>query len=92
MKGLYHKRIALKVDVIGPENILLAGTSVHLSTRNVLQAVGNEGAKAESGQLSLTSPSLGSVSEHTQDWTSPLSGQSALISPSSGSVSEQIQA
>ena len=33
MKGFSSKRIALKLDVIGPENILYAGASVHLSAR-----------------------------------------------------------
>ena len=31
--GLSSKRIASKVDVIGPENVLCAGTSVDLSAR-----------------------------------------------------------
>ena len=32
-KELSSKRIALKLDVTGPENILFAGTSLHLSAR-----------------------------------------------------------
>ena len=32
-KGLSPKRIALNLDAIGPENILFAGASVHLSAR-----------------------------------------------------------
>ena len=31
VEGFSSKRIALKIDVIGPENILFAGASVHLS-------------------------------------------------------------
>ena len=31
MKGVLPKRIALKVDVIGPEDILFAGASEHFS-------------------------------------------------------------
>ena len=34
MEALSSKRVALKVDVIGPENILFAGASVHLSAEN----------------------------------------------------------
>jgi len=34
VKGFSSKRIALKADVItGPENVLFAGVSVHLSAR-----------------------------------------------------------
>jgi len=33
VKGSSPKRIALKVDVTGPENILFAGVSVHHSAR-----------------------------------------------------------
>ena len=33
MKRFTSKRIALRVDVIGPENILFAGTYVQLSAR-----------------------------------------------------------
>ena len=33
MKGFSSKRIALKADVIGPENVLFAGASVQLSAR-----------------------------------------------------------
>ena len=33
LKGFLSKRTALKVDVIGAENILFAGASVHLSAR-----------------------------------------------------------
>ena len=33
VKGFSSKRITLKVDVTGPENILFAGASVHLSAR-----------------------------------------------------------
>ena len=33
VEGLSSNRIALKVDVIGPELILFAGASVHLSAR-----------------------------------------------------------
>ena len=36
MQGVYFtKSRALKVDVIGPENILFAGASVHLSARKL---------------------------------------------------------
>ena len=35
VKGFASKRIALKLDVIGPENILFAGASVHLSARKL---------------------------------------------------------
>ena len=35
--------MALKVDVKGPENILLAGASVHLSARKVSTGCGSEG-------------------------------------------------
>ena len=34
VKGVSSKHTALKVDVIGPQNILFAGASVHLSARN----------------------------------------------------------
>ena len=44
MKGFSSKRIALKVDVIGPENILLAGASVHHSAGN-FKGWGSEGVK-----------------------------------------------
>ena len=44
MKGEFSsKRIALEVDVIGPENILLADASVHLSARTFFTAWGREG-------------------------------------------------
>ena len=33
VKGSPSDRIALKVDVTGPENILFAGTSMHLSAQ-----------------------------------------------------------
>ena len=34
MKGLSSQRLTLKVDVTGPENILFAGSSLHLSAGN----------------------------------------------------------
>ena len=33
MKGFSSEHIALKIDVIGPENMLFAGASVHLSAQ-----------------------------------------------------------
>ena len=33
VKGFLSKRIALKIDVIGPENKLFAGASLHHSAR-----------------------------------------------------------
>ena len=33
-KGLLSKRITLEVDVTEPDNILMAGTSMHLSAKN----------------------------------------------------------
>ena len=33
VKGLSSQRVALKVDVIGPENIQFAGMSLHLSAQ-----------------------------------------------------------
>jgi len=44
VEGLSSQRIALKVDVIEPENILFAGTSLHLSARK-LYRLGSEGVK-----------------------------------------------
>ena len=38
MEGSSSKRIVLKVDVIGAENILFAGAAVHYSARKFLQA------------------------------------------------------
>ena len=35
MKGFSSKPIALKIDVTGPENILFAGVSLHLSARKL---------------------------------------------------------
>ena len=35
MKGISSKGIALEVDVMGPENILFAGMSVHLSAKKL---------------------------------------------------------
>ena len=40
MKGFSSKRIALKVDVIGVENILCARASVHLFARLISTEVG----------------------------------------------------
>ena len=37
-KGFSSKHIALKVDGIGPENLLFAGASAHLSSRKIGQA------------------------------------------------------
>ena len=45
MKGFSSRLKALKVDVIGPENILFAGESVHLSARNFFTGWGREGVK-----------------------------------------------
>ena len=42
MKGFSSKHITLKVDVIGAENILFAGASVHLSERT---SCGSDGVK-----------------------------------------------
>ena len=41
MNRFSSKRIAVKVNFIGPENILCAGASLHLSARNIY----NEGVK-----------------------------------------------
>ena len=38
MKGFLSKLVALKVDVIGPKNLLFADVSVHLSARKLVQA------------------------------------------------------
>ena len=43
MKGSPLKRIELKIDVIGPENILFAGASVCHSARKYLQAGAEKG-------------------------------------------------
>ena len=43
--GLSSKRVAPKVDVIGPENILFAGASVHLSAEN-FTGWGSEGVNS----------------------------------------------
>ena len=45
VKGLSSRRTALKVDVIGPENVLFEGTFLHLSAGN-LTGWGSEGVKA----------------------------------------------
>ena len=42
MKGFLSKLVALKVDVIGPKNILFVGVSVHLSARKFYR-LGSEG-------------------------------------------------
>ena len=47
MKGFSSRLKALKVDVIGPENILFAGESVHLSARTFYRLGGCEGVKAK---------------------------------------------
>ena len=44
MKELSSQHTALKADVIGPENILFAGTSVYLSARK-FHRLGSEGVK-----------------------------------------------
>ena len=43
MKGLLSKGIALQADVIGPENILFAGASLHFFCPEILQAVAVKG-------------------------------------------------
>ena len=45
MKGLSSKRTALKVDVIGPENILFAGISIYIFQPNNFTGWGGEGVK-----------------------------------------------
>ena len=45
MKGVLPKRIALKVDVIGPEDILFAGASEHFSAWKYYWP-GSEGVKS----------------------------------------------
>ena len=46
MKGSPSERVALKVDVTGPVNILFAGASAHFSVRNCTGWRG-DGVKAE---------------------------------------------
>ena len=44
MKEFSSKKIALKVDITGPENVLLAGESIYASfSREILQAGAVEG-------------------------------------------------
>ena len=43
MNGVSSERLALKVDVIGPENIPFAGASVHHSAPEILQAAAVKG-------------------------------------------------
>jgi len=44
VKGFLSKRIALKIDVTGLENVLFAGASVQLSARNFYR-LASEGVK-----------------------------------------------
>ena len=45
MKGFAPKHITLKVDVIGSENILFAGASLHPSAPDILQAEAVKGLR-----------------------------------------------
>ena len=55
MKELLSQCIALKVDVIGPENRLFGGTSLHLSALKFYR-LGSEGVKLVRVDLSLVIP------------------------------------
>ena len=48
MKGSPSKLIALKTNVIGPENILFAGASVHRVSPEILQAGAVKGVNGRS--------------------------------------------
>ena len=46
VEGLSTQRVTLKADVTGPENMLLAGMSLHLSARKFYR-LGSEGVNCE---------------------------------------------
>ena len=60
LKGLSSKRIALKVDVTGPEHILFAGVSVPSFSPDMLHAAPVEGKleREEKSETRITASSL----------------------------------